>query len=211
MEEVPAEGWSGTRTAEVVGITYRQLDYWARTDLVRPAMADAKGSGTRRMYSYRNLLELKIIKQLLDAGIRLEVVRDVFNELRTRLGDDLTAAKLVISGASAMLALDDGELIDLVHKGQGVLNILALGTVQSEVDASISQLRPLAEDTGNGAGHCCRPPTVPGVPQALALDSAHRALGAKLVPSGDGRCHWPTRMARSLNTGPAEHPRSRST
>ncbi|MEY2447090.1 MAG: hypothetical protein QOH79_566 [Acidimicrobiaceae bacterium] len=152
MEEVPAEGWSGTRTAEVVGITYRQLDYWARTDLVRPAMADAKGSGTRRMYSYRNLLELKIIKQLLDAGIRLEVVRDVFTELRTRLGDDLTAAKLVISGASAMLALDDGELIDLVHKGQGVLNILALGTVQSEVDASISQLRPLAEDTGNGAG-----------------------------------------------------------
>ena len=152
MEAVPAEGWSGTRTAEVVGITYRQLDYWARTDLVRPAMADAKGSGTRRMYSYRNLLELKIIKQLLDAGIRLEVVRDVFNELRTRLGDDLTAAKLVIAGASAMLALDDGELIDLVHRGQGVLNILALGTVQSEVDASISQLRPLAEDTGNGAG-----------------------------------------------------------
>ena len=152
MEEVPAEGWSGTRTAEVVGITYRQLDYWARTDLVRPAMADAKGSGPRRVYSYRNLLELKIIKQLLDAGIRLEVVREVFKELRSRLGDDLTAAKLVISGSSAMLALDDGELIDLVHKGQGVLNILALGTVQSEVDASISQLRPLAEDTGNGAG-----------------------------------------------------------
>lgn len=149
---IPAEGWSGTRTAEVVGITYRQLDYWARTDLVRPAMADAKGSGTRRLYSYRNLLELKIIKQLLDAGIRLEVVREVFNELRLRLGDDLTAAKLVISGSSAMLALDDGELIDLVHKGQGVLNILALGTVQSEVDASISQLRPLAEETGNGAG-----------------------------------------------------------
>jgi DNA-binding transcriptional MerR regulator len=153
VEVVPAEGWSGTRTAEVVGITYRQLDYWARTDLVRPAMADANGSGTRRMYSYRNLLELKIIKQLLDAGIRLEVVRDVFTELRARLGDDLTAAKLVISGSSAMLALDDGELIDLVHRGQGVLNILALGSVQEEVDASISQLRPLAEDTGNGAGN----------------------------------------------------------
>ena len=62
------DGWSGTRTAEVVGITYRQLDYWARTDLVRPDITDAKGSGTRRMYSYQNLLELKIIKQLLDAG-----------------------------------------------------------------------------------------------------------------------------------------------
>jgi DNA-binding transcriptional MerR regulator len=149
---MPTDGWSGTRTAEVVGITYRQLDYWARTDLVRPAVTDAKGSGTRRAYSYRNLLELKIIKQLLDAGIRLEVVRDVFDELRTRLGDDLTSAKLVISGSTAILALDDGELIDLVHKGQGVLNILALGTVQEEVDASISQLRPLADQTGNGAG-----------------------------------------------------------
>jgi DNA-binding transcriptional MerR regulator len=135
-----------------VGITYRQLDYWARTDLVRPAITDAKGSGTRRLYSYRNLLELKVIKQLLDAGIRLEVVREVFAELRTRLGDDLTAANLVISGSSAMLALDDGELIDLVRKGQGVLNILALGSVQQEVNASISQLRPLADDTGNGAG-----------------------------------------------------------
>jgi DNA-binding transcriptional MerR regulator len=123
---MPTDGWSGTRTAEVVGITYRQLDYWARTDLVRPAVTDA--------------------------GIRLEVVRDVFDELRTRLGDDLTSAKLVISGSTAILALDDGELIDLVHKGQGVLNILALGTVQEEVDASISQLRPLADQTGNGAG-----------------------------------------------------------
>jgi DNA-binding transcriptional MerR regulator len=152
VDDVATDGWSGTRTAEVVGITYRQLDYWARTDLVRPAITDAKGSGTRRLYSYRNLLELKIIKQLLDAGIRLEVVREVFTELRTRLGDDLTAAKLVISGSSAMLALDDGELIDLVRKGQGVLNILALGSVQQEVNASISQLRPLADDTGNGAG-----------------------------------------------------------
>ena len=152
MDDVATDGWSGTRTAEVVGITYRQLDYWARTDLVRPAITDAKGSGTRRLYSYRNLLELKVIKQLLDAGIRLEVVREVFAELRTRLGDDLTAANLVISGSSAMLALDDGELIDLVRKGQGVLNILALGTVQQEVNTSISQLRPLADNTGNGAG-----------------------------------------------------------
>jgi hypothetical protein len=79
-------------------------------------------------------------------------VRDVFTELRTRLGDDLTSAKLVISGSSAILALDDGELIDLVHKGQGVLNILALGNVQEEVDASISQLRPHADDAGTGAG-----------------------------------------------------------
>jgi DNA-binding transcriptional MerR regulator len=144
------DGYSGTRTAEVVGITYRQLDYWARTDLVRPSFTDAKGSGTRRVYSYRDLLELKIIKQLLDAGIRLEVIRDVFTELRSRLGDDLASARLVISGTTAMLALDDGELIDLVQRGQGVLNILALGTVKDEVDASIRELRPLADGADAG-------------------------------------------------------------
>src|SRR5438128_11543953 len=100
---MPTDGWSGTRTAEVVGITYRQLDYWARTDLVRPAVTDAKGSGSRRLYSYRNLLELRIIKQLLDAGIKLEVVRDVFTNLRAQVGDDISSANIVIDGTTAVL------------------------------------------------------------------------------------------------------------
>src|SRR3954453_3891142 len=121
------EGFSGTRTAEVVGLTYRQLDYWARTDLVRPALTDAKGSGSRRLYSYKNLLELKIIKQLLDAGLKLEMVRDVFENLRDQVGDDIASANIVIDGTSAVLARDDGELIDLVRRGQGVLNVLSLG------------------------------------------------------------------------------------
>jgi len=64
-------GYSGKGAADIVGITYRQLDYWARTDLVRPSVADAQGSGSRRRYSYRDLLELKAIKNLLDAGIQL--------------------------------------------------------------------------------------------------------------------------------------------
>ena len=80
-------GYSGKKAAEIVGITYRQLDYWARTDLVRPSLADANGSGTRRRYSYRDLLELKVVKSLLDAGIRLELVREVFSYLRDQLGE----------------------------------------------------------------------------------------------------------------------------
>src|SRR6476659_7614595 len=133
------EQFSGKRAAEVVGITYRQLDYWARTDLVRPSMADAKGSGSRRKYSYRDLLELKIIKQLLDAGIKLETVRDVFTNLRQHVGEDITSANIVIDGSAAVLARDDGELVDLVRTGQGVLNVLSLGRVAQEVDASISE------------------------------------------------------------------------
>jgi DNA-binding transcriptional MerR regulator len=125
-----------------VGITYRQLDYWARTDLVRPSVADARGSGSRRRYSYRDLLELKMIKRLLDAGIKLEVVREVFLYLRDNLGEDISTANLVIQGTRTVLIQNDGELMDLVKRGQGVLNILPLGGVKDEVDARIVELHP---------------------------------------------------------------------
>src|SRR5690606_41611715 len=81
----PEQGYSGRKAAEVVGISYRQLDYWARTDLVRPSLAEARGSGSRRLYSYRDLLELKVIKTLLDAGLKLESVRQAFTYLREQL------------------------------------------------------------------------------------------------------------------------------
>jgi DNA-binding transcriptional MerR regulator len=143
------QGFSGKRTAEVVGITYRQLDYWARTDLVRPSLADAAGSGTRRRYSYGDLLELKIIKNLLDAGIRLESVRLAFTELRQRVGLDITSAHLVISGSTVVLCRGD-ELIDLVQRGQGVFNILPLGGVKDQLDAAILHLSdgPRGESPG---------------------------------------------------------------
>ena len=142
MAVAPIEqGYSGKRTAEIVGITYRQLDYWARTDLIRPSLSDATGSGSRRLYAYNDLLELRIVKQLLDAGIKLEMVRQVFAELRRIVGDDIASANLVIDGSLVALALDDGELLDLVKQGQGVLNIMNLGQCQADLDARIVSLR----------------------------------------------------------------------
>ena len=134
------EGFSGREAADIVGITYRQLDYWARTDLIRPSLADAKGSGSRRRYSYQNLVELKMIKTLLDAGQKLERVREAFQYIR-ELGDDLTSAQLVIAGNSVLLVKDE-DLVDVVnkHKGQGVLNFLAMDGVAQEVDAAVTQL-----------------------------------------------------------------------
>jgi DNA-binding transcriptional MerR regulator len=143
-------GFSGKRAADIVGITYRQLDYWARTDLIRPSLADARGSGSRRMYSYRNLLELKVVKSLLDAGIRLESVREAFEYLRENLGEDISAARLVIDGTSCVLVRDDAELIDVVNRGQGVLNMLPLDGVLREVDAAIYEL-PLDVDVAAAA------------------------------------------------------------
>ena len=137
-------GFSGAKAAEIVGITYRQLDYWARTDLVRPTLTDAAGSGSRRRYGYTDLLELKVIKSLLDAGIRLENVREVFSYLRDILGQEITSANLVIQGSTSVVIQSDGELIDLIHKGQGVLNILPLAGVRDEMDARIRELRPPA-------------------------------------------------------------------
>ena len=130
------QSFSGTKAAQIVGITYRQLDYWARTDLVRPTVADASGSGTRRAYSYRDLLELRMIKNLLDAGIKLESVREVFDYLRAHVQSDIASAHLVISGNQVVLC-DGDDWIDLVRKGQGVLNVLPLASVRDEVDAAL--------------------------------------------------------------------------
>lgn len=147
MNNVPdqAEGFSGRKAAEVVGISYRQLDYWARTDLIRPSLAEARGSGTRRLYSYKDLLELKVIKTLLDAGLKLETVRSVFTYMREHLDEDITTANLVINGLNSVVVRSGEELIDVVQHGQGVLNILPLGGVKEEVDAQIVALRPVAK------------------------------------------------------------------
>lgn len=131
------DGFSGTRAADIVGITYRQLDYWARTELVRPSLADAQGSGSRRLYSFRDLLELKVIKNLLDNGFDLKKVRSVFEYLRERPDADIASANLVIRGASVLLC-DDDELVDVLRRGQGVLNVsLSLDGCRREISAKI--------------------------------------------------------------------------
>jgi len=144
---VEAPGYSGTQAAKIVGITYRQLDYWARTNLVRPSVTEAAGSGSRRQYSYRDLLELRMIKTLLDAGIKLESVRDVFAYLRDHVTSDIAAAHIVISGNQVVLC-DGEQLTDVLRRGQGVLNVLPLAGVKDDVDA---QLVPLGGAPSAGA------------------------------------------------------------
>ena len=151
--QMSEQGYSGTKAATIVGITYRQLDYWARTDLIRPSLADASGSGSRRLYSYRDLLELRVIKSLLDAGIKLESVRTAFEYLRTHVDSDIASAHLVISGSDVILC-DGEQLIDVMRRGgQGVLNVLAIGGVKSGLDSTIVELAGAA---GTAAGSARR-------------------------------------------------------
>jgi DNA-binding transcriptional MerR regulator len=129
-------GYSGTRVAKIVGISYRQLDYWARTGLIEPSLTPAAGSGSRRAYTYRDLLELRVIKSLLDAGIKLESVRLVFEYLRDHADTDIAAAHLLISGRDVVLCTGD-DLIDVMNsRGQGVLNLtLDIRAVKNDLDA----------------------------------------------------------------------------
>ena len=133
------EGFRGPQVCGIVGITYRQLDYWARTDLMRPSISDARGSGTQRVYSYTDLFQLKVIKQLLDAGVSLRSTRKAIECLRAS-GAGVASASLVIADDRSVLANSGEELFDLLHGGQGVLSIvLGMERIVSEVDAAITE------------------------------------------------------------------------
>ncbi len=116
-------GYRGPQVCKIVGITYRQLDYWARTELVRPSVMDANGSGTQRLYSYRDLVELKVIKQMLDAGISLQSARKAVESLRA-FDEDLASVRIVIQGPTIVLAQSDEQVMDLLRGGQGVLSVV---------------------------------------------------------------------------------------
>jgi DNA-binding transcriptional MerR regulator len=150
---LPADyGFRGPIACSAAGITYRQLDYWARTGLVVPEIRSATGSGTQRLYSFRDILILKVIKRLLDAGISLHQIRTAIDHLRARGVADLTELTLMSDGVSVFECTSDDEVIDLLRGGQGVFGI-ALGGVWRDIEGTLSSLpheeaAVVAEDSG---------------------------------------------------------------
>ena len=132
-------GYRGPTACSAAGITYRQLDYWARTGLVEPTVRAATGSGTQRLYSFRDVLLLKVIKRLLEAGVSLQQIRGAVHHLRERGTDDLTRVTLMSDGASVYECMSSDEVIDLLQGGQGVFGI-AIGGVWREIEGSLSSL-----------------------------------------------------------------------
>ncbi len=132
-------GYRGPTACNAAGITYRQLDYWARTGLVEPTVRGASGSGTQRLYSFRDILLLKVIKRLLDAGISLQQIRTAVQHLRKRGTDDLTRVTLMSDGATVYECTSNDEVIDLLQGGQGVFGI-AIGGVWREIEGSLAEL-----------------------------------------------------------------------
>ncbi|WP_425309280.1 MerR family transcriptional regulator [Ammonicoccus fulvus] len=132
-------GFRGPIAANVVGISYRQLDYWARTGLVTPEIRGAAGSGSQRLYSFRDVLLLRVIKRLIDAGISLQQIRKAVDHLRARGVNDLTEITLMSDGVTVFECTSDHEVIDLIRGGQGMFGI-ALGSVWKDLEGSLMEL-----------------------------------------------------------------------
>lgn len=132
-------GYRGPTACRAAGITYRQLDYWARTGLVSPSVRAATGSGTQRLYSFQDILVLKIVKRLLDTGVSLQQIRAAVGHLRERGVEDMAQITLMSDGASVYECTSADEVIDLVQGGQGVFGI-AVGRVWREVEGTLAEL-----------------------------------------------------------------------
>jgi DNA-binding transcriptional MerR regulator len=144
----PAEiGYRGPTACTAAGITYRQLDYWARTALVEPSVRAAQGSGSQRLYSFRDILVLKVVKRLLDTGISLQQIRAAVKHLRDRGTEDLAQVTLMSDGVSVYECTSADEVVDLLQGGQGVFGI-ALGRVWREVEGDLAELPAVRSEDG---------------------------------------------------------------
>lgn len=147
MAEATEVGYRGPQACKIVGISYRQLDYWTRTDLVQPSIQPAQGSGTQRLYSFNDLLQLKLIKSLTDAGASLQKVRQAIEYVRDHVDDDWSKVTIVADGAGVYACTSDAEVVDLLRSGQGVLGaVVAVEKVRDQLAGDIRELRP--EDAG---------------------------------------------------------------
>ena len=171
----PDVGYRGPVACAAAGITYRQLDYWARTGLVEPSVRPATGSGTQRLYGFRDILVLKVVKRLLDTGVSLQQIRQAVQHLRERGVDDLAGITLMSDGASVYECTSPDEVVDLVQGGQGVFGI-AVGRVWREVEGSLADA---AERAGRRADRAGGRRRAGGPPQ----DPRHRLSRAAGRPS----------------------------
>jgi len=160
-------GFRGPSACRAAGISYRQLDYWARTGLVAPSVRDASGSGSQRLYSFRDILLLRVIKSLLVAGVSLQQIRTAIQHLHDRGVSDLTQVTLMSDGASVYECTSDDEVIDLLKGGQGVFGI-ALGGVWRDIEGTLADLPN--EPVGGS-------PTKADAADELAARRAARAAG----------------------------------
>jgi DNA-binding transcriptional MerR regulator len=140
-------GYRGTAACQIAGITYRQLDYWARTGLVAPTIRTAHGSGSQRLYSFKDILVLKVVKRLLDTGVSLQNIRAAVEHLRRRGVQDLARITLFSDGTTVYECTSPEEVVDLLQGGQGVFGIAVSGAMR-EISGTIHDFPAERADGG---------------------------------------------------------------
>lgn len=133
-------GYRGVAAMNAAGISYRQLDYWARTGLVEPSIRPAAGSGSQRLYSFRDLVVLRVVKSLLEAGVSLQNIRRAIETLRAHGVEDLAGITLISDGTTVYECRSPEEVVDLLQGGQGVFGIAISGAF-AEIKGTLSHLR----------------------------------------------------------------------
>jgi len=166
-------GYRGVTACNAVAISYRQLDYWARTGLVVPSIRDASGSGTQRLYSFRDMVVLKVVKRLLDAGVSLQNIRKAIEVLRARGASDLADITLISDGTTVYECRSPEEVVDLLQGGQGVFGIAISGAFR-EIQGSLADL-PAEPVADSDATTSAEPTAVAG--DELAARRARRRAG----------------------------------
>jgi len=150
-------GYRGPTACAAAGITYRQLDYWARTGLVEPSVRPASGSGSQRLYGFRDILVLRVVKRLLDTGISLQQIRSAVSYLREHGAADVARITLMSDGVSVYACTSPDEVVDLLQGGQGVFGI-ALGRVWQEVEGSLAELPAEPAEAAESGHQAAIPP-----------------------------------------------------
>lgn len=130
-------GYRVPEVTKIVGISYRQLDYWARTGLVRPSVKDARGSGTQRQYSFQDLALLKLIKRMLDTGVSLQQIRKAMGTLKA-LEEPALGTTLVSDGNRIYQVESPEAVVDLLASGQGVFAI-AVDKIWTDLEGTLAR------------------------------------------------------------------------
>jgi DNA-binding transcriptional MerR regulator len=174
------EGYRVPEVCKLVGISYRQLDYWARTELVTPSVRDAGGSGTQRLYSFQDLVLLKVIKKLLDTGVSLQRIRKAVEYLQTHLKKEPVGVTLMSDGNRIYACHSNEEVVDVLSHGQAVFGI-AVGRVWADTEGDLAHLpgdQPAAEEVATAAG--------PAAATAVAEAAVAQAVGDATVADAAG-------------------------
>jgi DNA-binding transcriptional MerR regulator len=172
-DDAEATGYRGVTACHAAGITYRQLDYWARTSLVVPSVRDASGSGTQRLYSFRDIVVLKVVKRLLDAGVSLQNIRKAIETLRSHGVDDLAGITLISDGTTVYECRSPEEVVDLLQGGQGVFGIAISGAFK-EIQGSLAHL-PMDAPPADDEAPAADPASASGEPTPMDELAARRA------------------------------------